>query len=394
MNAFIDLTGEDQLQELVSYTATLLVDEDPNFAATCQTKIANNQATDVLSDIIGHSKKYYAGPKDIGSILNSVARLLCMFKPEETNAWVKMFAAALADVEIEGHTAIRMKILGNLFNNLETSSPARFDAYIALLELAGKSGTVSVVEGTFSKLDRWIAEWQITVEQQRTLYATLHRITEQSKYSKRSTAFLTKLLDCCDGEDADSLKASKAYATKLIALSLSDADLFDMEPILALKSVQRLKSEKCLELLSLFQAADLKVYQQWVSANPTVLTDLGLDADDMLRKVRLLRLAFICAESASVGYTEIATALAIEEDDVEMWIIDVIGANLVEAKVDQVNKKIYVSRSNCTKFGQAEWEGLKTRLTTWQKNLAQCKRVMTTVKLQIDEASKQARIGR
>jgi len=61
MNAFIDLTGEEQLKELVVYTATLLAQEEPDFAEKCQTLIANGQATQVLSDLIGHSTKpHYA----------------------------------------------------------------------------------------------------------------------------------------------------------------------------------------------------------------------------------------------------------------------------------------------------------------------------------------------
>jgi len=394
MNAFIDLTGEEQLKELVVYTATLLAQEEPDFAEKCQTLIANGQATQVLSDLIGHSTKYYAGPKDIASVLNSIARLLCMLKPEETNAWVKMLANALTDASVEGHVAIRMKILGNLFNNLAPTSPARYDAYTALLKLASDSGNVSIVAGTFSKIDSWVSEWQIPVEQQRTLYETLHNITSQSKHSKLSSNFLTKLLECCDGEDAESIKASNTHAKKLIAVSLADQELFDMEAIISLKAVQRLKSEKCFELFSVFQQADLKAYQQWVGANASVVTELGLDTEDLLRKVRLLRLALVCAENAVVNYSTVADALAVEEDDVEMWIIDVIGAGLVEAKVDQMNSKILVSRSNATKFGQEDWEDLKSRLATWQKNLAACKRVMTTVKLQIDEAGKQARLGR
>ena len=177
----------------------------------------------------------------------------------------------------------------------------------------------------------------------------------------------------------------------------------------------------------------------------------------MLRKIRLLSLAYLCAENTSVDFSAVATALGVETADVEMWIIDgeswqvvctvdgivmaqslrtsanlpglilplarscaVIRVGLVEAKVDQVNQRVHVNRSKCTKFDQSQWEELrvshnysicfhlvfrqsydkskkltlfrfpchlvaKNRLTGWSKNLAQCQRVMKTVKLQIDE---------
>lgn len=393
MNAFIDLTGEEQILELVSFTATLLGDEDPNFEANCQAKIGTGGATEVLSDLIGHSNKFYGGGQDITSILNSISRLLCMLKPEETNALVKLLAQSLASEENVGHEQSRMKILGNLFNNLKPNSSSRFDAYIALLELAGRTGSIDAVSISFSRLDGWVAEWQITNEQCRVLYETLHRITLQQNLTKESAAFLTKLLEYYSG-DAESLKASKAFAKKLIGLSLADPELFNMESIIRLKAVQNLQSEKCFELFSVFQSGNLGSYQTWAAANSPVFGELGLDEGEMLRKIRLLSLAYLCAENTSVDFSAVATALGVENADVEMWIIDVIRVGLVEAKVDQVNQRVHVNRSKCTKFDQSQWEELRNRLTGWSKNLAQCQRVMKTVKLQIDEASKAPRLGR
>ena len=42
----------------------------------------------------------------------------------------------------------------------------------------------------------------------------------------------------------------------------------------------------------------------------------------MLRKIRLLSLAYLCAENTSVDFSAAATALGVENADVEMWIID------------------------------------------------------------------------
>ena len=42
----------------------------------------------------------------------------------------------------------------------------------------------------------------------------------------------------------------------------------------------------------------------------------------MLRKIRLLSLAYLCAENTSVDFSAVATALGVKNADVEMWIID------------------------------------------------------------------------
>ena len=36
-----------------------------------------------------------------------------------------------------------------------------------------------------------------------------------------------------------------------------------------------------------------------------------------------------------------------------------IRVGLVEAKVDQVNQRVHVNRSKCTKFDQSQWEELR-----------------------------------
>lgn len=391
MNAFIDLTGEEQILELVSFTATLLGDKHPDFAATCAKKISMGEATEVLSDLIGHSSTFYGGDADITSILNSISRLLCMLKPEETTVLVKKLADSLSSSDNVGHESTRMKILGNLFNNLKPTSASRFDAYIALLELAGRTGNISAVSGSFAQLDGWVSEWQVSAEQRCTLFETLHRITHQQNQSKESSGFLIKLLEQYEQNDSGDSASAASYAKKLISLSLADPELFNMEPILRLKAVQNLKSEKCFELFSIFQTGDLDSYKTWAVANSAIFEELGLDQNEMICKVRLLRLAHLCAKSPVVEFAAIATALGVDADDVEEWIIDVIRVGLVEAKVDQVNERVYVNRSKCTKFDREQWEELKNKLTAWQKNLAQCQRVIKTVKLQIDEAP---RLGR
>lgn len=47
-----------------------------------------------------------------------------------------------------------------------------------------------------------------------------------------------------------------------------------------------------------------------------------MDESEMLRKIRLLSLAYLCAENTSVDFSAVATALGVKNADVEMWIID------------------------------------------------------------------------
>ena len=64
--------------------------------------------------------------------------------------------------------------------------------------------------------------------------------------------------------------------------------------------------------------------------------------------------------------------------------LKVIRTGLVEAKVDQLNKQVIVSRATRSTFDKAQWQTLHSRLKAWQKNLADVQRVLTNVQTQLD----------
>ena len=108
---------------------------------------------------------------------------------------VKDLSAALASEAVSGHEIVRMKVLGNLFNNLPRESSSRFDAYINLLSLAGRAGRISAVTGQFDKIENWISEWQISQEQVRVLYRKIHSILFAAGKGRQSSIYLVKLLE-------------------------------------------------------------------------------------------------------------------------------------------------------------------------------------------------------
>lgn len=60
--------------------------------------------------------------------------------------------------------------------------------------------------------------------------------------------------------------------------------------------------------------------------------------EDCLRKIRLLSLATLAAQHKEIPYSLISTTLAVEEGEVETWIILAISANILDAKLDQLRR--------------------------------------------------------
>jgi translation initiation factor 3 subunit M len=51
---------------------------------------------------------------------------------------------------------------------------------------------------------------------------------------------------------------------------------------------------------------------------------------------------------------------------VEVWLIDVIHAGLVEGKLSQARQELLVHRTTYRTFGRQEWEELDSRLEDWR----------------------------
>lgn len=193
MNAFIDLEDNDQVLELVKYTAALLGADGEGFDSACSALVQEGKVAEVLEQLIKKSDAYYGGDKDVESIFNMISRLL--FTQKSVGGLVKDLSAALASEAVSGHEIVRMKVLGNLFNNLPRESSSRFDAYINLLSLAGRAGRISAVTGQFDKIENWISEWQISQEQVRVLYRKIHSILFAAGKGRQSSIYLVKLLE-------------------------------------------------------------------------------------------------------------------------------------------------------------------------------------------------------
>jgi translation initiation factor 3 subunit M len=88
--------------------------------------------------------------------------------------------------------------------------------------------------------------------------------------------------------------------------------------------------------------------------------------------MRLLTLASIAAstgQTRALPYAHIAKALQIPAEDVEMWVIDVIRAGLVEGKLSQLNQTFLIHRSTYRVFGENQWREVASRLDMWRNSL-------------------------
>ena len=144
-------------------------------------------------------------------------------------------------------------------------------------------------------------------------------------------------------------------------------DLTSSDPIQALRK----SDSDWYDLLEVFNAELLDDYNDFLESHDDFLSNAGLDGSILHRKMRLLTLASLAAStpSRSLPYQHIARALQIPSEDVEMWVINVIRAGLVEGKLSQLNQTFLIHRSTYRVFGEKQWTEVQMRLDTWRTSL-------------------------
>jgi translation initiation factor 3 subunit M len=153
-------------------------------------------------------------------------------------------------------------------------------------------------------------------------------------------------------------------------MAISSPTRFDFQELRALPSVQALSDSHAVyaQLLEIFAEQDLEDYNDFRDEHEGWIEKEKLDHEKLQRKMRLLTFASLAASTPNreIPYANIAKALQIPSEDIEMWTIDVIRAKLVEGRLSQQQKVFLVHRTTYRVFGEKQWRELGTRVDQYK----------------------------
>ncbi|KAF9112883.1 hypothetical protein BGX27_002640 [Mortierella sp. AM989] len=380
-NIFIDAPIQDQAIELATYISALRGDETESLTKEITTLVESEKIDEAIKILVNESKTLLEAPeREFESAYNLLVAIILSDNDKGT---LEIVLKSLI-TEPTKKTPLKFKVLANIFNILPANSPLRLSAFTSIVDLAVASDDMDLVLPQLQYVPSWISEWGVGIEAERTLLLALANRLKESGNPYQSLDFLIKYLTSFNNH-ASELDSQKVHATKAVVESITLPEVLNFENLLKIDAVQHLKSEKIYGLLSIFMNGNIQDYRTFVakSENTDVVKELRLNEEETLRKIRLLSLASLGSENLSrdLSYQEIAKALEVDENDVELWVIDVIRAGLVEAKLNQVSKVVIISRSIYRTFGTQQWQQLSQRLNGWKQSLAEILQVMANAKL-------------
>lgn len=283
-------------------------------------------------------------------------------------------------------TGIALGILSTLFNTIQPDEDTRYHVLLPIIELvknSARAGTYDSLAPQLANLDAWLEEWEMEPEENRKLYLAISQAAGSASRGEDSYIYLLKALRTL--QDQASSPEARDLSLRALKTALQNEKHFDFQDLTALDSIQALRKsdETWGELLEIYSGQMYDDLQEFKEVNSSFFSSNNLNEDILDRKMRLLTLASLAAQSAdtrTLPYSRISKALNIPSGDVEMWVIDCIRSGLVEGKLSQQKQEFLIHRCTHRAFGEKQWREVASRLETWRTSLVNVLNVIRSQK--------------
>ena len=278
-------------------------------------------------------------------------------------------------------------MLATVFNTLPSDEEARYHVLLAILKIIRSQVTFEQLRPQLKNLDTWLQSWEMDKKDQRRLMLAISDVASDAGENEASYQYLLKALRTIQDSEEVNSEEAKTLSIKALTNALNNSTAFDFSDLTQLDSVQALRKSDAtwFELLEIFSSESMDDYADFLESHSDFPSQNGLDSAVLDRKIRHLTLASLAAaagQTRTIPYAQIAKALRIPAEDVEMWVIDVIRAGLVEGKLSQSQQQFLIHRSTYRVFGENQWREVASRLDMWRESLTGVLRVVREQKEQ------------
>ena len=120
-------------------------------------------------------------------------------------------------------------------------------------------------------------------------------------------------------------------------------------------------------------SADIKKFNKDLNTHTKLLNEHKIEQEQLKEKKRCL---VICStdlknESKPLSYKELADMLEIKTDYVEEWTINAIKNDIIDARIDQIEEKIYINSHKLRTLSDKEWKQVQEKVREWRQRFEQ-----------------------
>ncbi|KAJ2827766.1 hypothetical protein IWW50_001728 [Coemansia erecta] len=290
-------------------------------------------------------------------------------------------ASVASDIAAHAESGVAgLRVLNNLYN---LADAARASVFSSMVVLAARANMLSTLVPLVSQLPKMLSEWSVSAQQKADVVLELRNALDGAQLSNEAYATELVFLESLGASDARAAEVATLAIVRFANLSA----VCDLDALASLASVQELSKGGKLgaagDLLNALLECDFTQWQQFAASNAEALAKLGVDVEKAGDKMRLLTVASIAAENLGedVPFAKVSQAIGVDEEDIEMWIIDVVRSGLMQGKMNQVTRSLVPTRSTYRRFGADQWTLLAERLGQWKSSLESLQPVISNAKL-------------
>mmetsp|Transcript_858 Transcript_858/g.2334 ORF Transcript_858/g.2334 Transcript_858/m.2334 type:complete len:398 (+) Transcript_858:81-1274(+) len=387
MGATLVETTEDNLCVVLARAAAAADDSLKALVGKVEELTSQGKTEDVLAALVEASGSFMVkmAAGEVESAMAIVAHGIAKQPAGSCEALAKKFVEAATAFGISSASAnadaLALSVLVRAYNAFPARSKARLDTLVATLNFAASVGKTESLAGALKgKSEAIKQEYGLRGAALRTFLLALSKL--HTKPSKESFGLLTAYLQSFAGEDAAAVKKdanAEGVAKRAAAELVSCPGLFQCDFFAAIGG---LAGSKVHGLMAALVESDVAKLRAFCSGNKAFLSELGLNEEQCLEKVRLLALATMGAQNArrSISYKDIVSQLDISEGEVELWLIKAIGLKMLEGRMDQLHQVFNVQKTAYKTFGGDEWASLETKLGDIHEHVTGVQAKLTTRK--------------
>ncbi len=275
---------------------------------------------------------------------------------------------SVTDAEVPGSRCrLRLQLLLVLFNLLSLDS-IKYSTIMAVLKYAMDTKQAPGVAAFHTRVPGWVDTWKLNKQEQRNMYSLVRNLLQVSPATANTADSRKYFLHYLStfAKDAPLPADAAAYCISAVTEFVStSASAFDERAtLLDALSEKHVTSHSKLQslrsILVIICNGSLAEYQAFAKQND--LQALNLDSTELEQNMRLLALCAVATTKDTMTYEEVAAALVVSVDEVELWVVTAIAQNVLEANLNQNTRVLTITRCSYRSFGMNQWQDVQKKL--------------------------------
>lgn len=369
-------------QDIVSYLKTICENNYEKHFGTLNELTSESKSAEFVTCLLQNVNVLFTQEAKYEYDIEGLFRVLILMLEKFDNV-NKEFQLQLLNQLLSVHSTEQegfvLKLSMQLFDTMDDRY--RVDGYIAIVEYIQKSDALytSAMEDTLMQYEKYFRVPLNAKESQRISETIILKMDIQQDKPQRKVAYLKYICTYLQSF-VDAKKNQQECATYQEKVTEIAMVLGVQIPILSIGN--------CIDLMQfdVFQGNTTALHplfqllwsksssaKELKDVDDKVFVKYNLDKDECATKLKLLSLCkYAPCTPESVSYEHVAQTLEVKVDEVEMWIVKAMTVNVVECRIDQLNKQIHFTRSLARgTFGMEQYQNMLSRLQSWKVSMNQ-----------------------